>query len=74
MTSNVAKNSHLHRRLGHLKANKITCCVTTLSGCDYNGLIVSFDDMALVLKGQDSTHPNQLVTVMLQGLESISAL
>lgn len=72
MSVELGKKNHLHRRLGHLKANKVPCCVSTLSGCDFEGRIVSFDEISLVIRLKDTADANQLVTVMFQGLESIA--
>ncbi len=65
-------NNHIHRRLGYLKAHKLKCAVSTVSGKTFTGVVVSFDDFAIVLRPQDSTDPADLMTVTLTGLESIA--
>ncbi len=73
-TKSKHDKNHLARRLGHFKTNHIACSVTTVSGCDFDGTITSFDNHSFVLKPLDSDDPNALITVMVHGLESITSL
>lgn len=68
------EKSHIYRRLGHLKANKVLCCVTTLSGNDFDGRVVSFDNESFVLQPHDDNDPTHLITITYKGLESIAVL
>ncbi|MGF1727527.1 hypothetical protein [Photobacterium nomapromontoriensis] len=67
------KNNHIHRRLGYLKAHDMPCEIATVSGKSFNGVVVSFDDMAIVLRPADSSDPADLMTVTMFGLESITS-